>query len=303
MALRPLNTLALCAGIGGLELGVRRATDGLARVVCYVERDTFAASVLVARMEEARLDRAPLWDDLATFDGRPWRGIVDLVAAGFPCQPFSSAGKRLGPADERWVWPQIARIIEQVAPGLLFLENVPEIASRGGVGVASDLAALGFDAEWDCFRACDVGAPHLRERFFLLALADSMRDRLERIGESPPEAKTASRRSLAHADGGRREGERLAEHSRLAGEPRALADGRDPNGRLPWPPDRGAWLERGERWAEWRRLGAPEPALHRGAHGIPDRMDRLRVLGNGVIAEQAATAFAVLWDRIWREKR
>jgi DNA (cytosine-5)-methyltransferase 1 len=167
---RPFNILALCAGVGGLELGLKLAVPG-ARLVGACERDPFAAAVLVARMAEAALDPAPIWDDLRTFDGRPWRATVDCITAGFPCQPWSTAGKRLGMEDERWLWPDIARIIREVQPGWVFLENVPRLVSGGLGAILADLAACGFDAEWDCFSAADLGAPHKRERIFLLAHA------------------------------------------------------------------------------------------------------------------------------------
>jgi len=109
--------------------------------VGYVEREAFAAAVLVARMEDQALDRAPVWDDLTTFDGHPWRGRVDLVAAGFPCQPSSHAGQRLGTADERWLWPHVARVVREVGPSLVFIENVPGLLSvNGGVAAVAFLA-------------------------------------------------------------------------------------------------------------------------------------------------------------------
>lgn len=164
-----MNVLALCSGIGGLELGLKLATGGRARAVGYVERDAYAAAVLMARMADSSLERAPIWDDLTTFDAGPWRGAVDLVAAGFPCQPWSVAGKQRGLDDHRWIWPDIARIIGECEPSLVFIENVPGILRHGLPAVLQDLAALGFDAEWGCVRASDVGAPHRRERVFVLA--------------------------------------------------------------------------------------------------------------------------------------
>ncbi len=124
-----VNGLALCAGVGGLELGLALANPGY-RSVGYVERESYATAILVARMGEQALDPAPVWDDLTTFDGRPWRGKVDLISAGFPCQPFSAAGKQKGTDDERWLWPDIARIIREVQPGYVFLENVPGLSLK-----------------------------------------------------------------------------------------------------------------------------------------------------------------------------
>lgn len=165
-----LRALSLCSGIGGLDLGVKRALGDGVRTVCYVEREAYAAAVLVARMAESALDAAPVWDDLDTFDARAWRGAVDIVVAGFPCQPWSVAGSRLGTEDERWLWPRIAEIIGDVGPRYAFLENVPGLVNGRGLGaVLGGLADLGFDAEWTTLRASDVGAPHRRERLFILA--------------------------------------------------------------------------------------------------------------------------------------
>lgn len=175
MALRPLRVLSLCSGAGGLDLGIRLAVPG-SRTVGFVERDAFAAACLVARMEEQALDPAPVWDDLTTFEGGAWRGRVDLVAAGFPCQPWSNAGQRRGTDDERWLWPAVARVVREVGPRYVFLENVRGLLRGGIEHVLGSLAELGFDAEWDVFRASDVGAPHQRARVFLLARAVSDAD-------------------------------------------------------------------------------------------------------------------------------
>lgn len=160
-----LRALHLCSGYGGFELALR----GVARTVAHVERDAYAASVLVARMEETRLDHAPIWSDLTTFDGRPWRRRVDLITAGFPCQPFSAAGKRGGVDDDRWLWPDIERIIRDVEPRYVFLENVGQLVPHGLPEVLHSLASLGFNAEWSLLAASAVGAPHRRERIWIVA--------------------------------------------------------------------------------------------------------------------------------------
>ena len=188
---RDVNGLALCAGIGGLELGLKLALGDTYRCVCYVEREAFSASVLVARMEDATLDRAPIWDDLSTFDGRPWRGVVDLVSAGYPCQPFSVAGNRAGEADPRHLWPHVRRIIDEVKPSLVFLENVPGHLSLGFDSVLSDLADLGLNAEWCVLGADDVGAPHRRKRLWCLAYREL--DGLECVGLGPIAARVEDR--------------------------------------------------------------------------------------------------------------
>ena len=177
MADPTVAALSLFSGVGGLELGVRLAVPGL-RVLGYVERDAYAASCLLARMEDQSLAPAPIWSgDIGGFDPEPFGGgIVDLVLAGFPCQPASTAGARRGTADERWLWPEVVRVVRAVDPRLLYVENVPGLLTvNGGAAfgeVLEDLAALGFDAEWGCLSASSVGAPHLRERLFLLAYRD-----------------------------------------------------------------------------------------------------------------------------------
>ena len=157
-----------------MELALRLA--GIpARTVAHVERDAYAAATLVARMEEAHLDRAPIWSGLTTFDGGAFRGRVDLVTAGFPCQPFSSAGQRLGVDDDRWLWPAVWQCVRDMGPRFLFLENVPQLVRHGLSHVLADLAQDGWDAEWGLLTASAVGAPHKRERLWLLAHAPGIR--------------------------------------------------------------------------------------------------------------------------------
>lgn len=163
-----MNGLALCAGIECFGLALRAVVPDY-RTVCAVEKDPVAVAVLVARQGDGSLPPFPIWDDVETFDGRDWRGRIDIITAGFPCQPWSVAGRRRGTDDNRWLWPAIARIICEVEPRLVFLENVPGILSGGLGHVLGDLAEAGFAAEWGCFTATEVGAPHKRERVFLLA--------------------------------------------------------------------------------------------------------------------------------------
>lgn len=174
MGLHAPRVLSLCSGVGGLDLGVELALPG-SRVVAYVEREATAACILAARMEEGSLAQAPIWSDIYTFPAGSFHGCVDLVTAGFPCQPWSHAGARQGETDERWIWPRIAEIIADCGAGWVYLENVPGLVSGGGLEpVLGDLSDLGFDAEWASLRASDVGAPHRRERVFILAnLADA----------------------------------------------------------------------------------------------------------------------------------
>lgn len=170
----PATELALCAGAGGLTLGLKLALARL-QTVCYVERDSYAAATLVARMEDQTLDRAPVWDDVATFDGRPWRGLVDLVSAGYPCQPFSSAGKRLASADPRHLWPHVARIVREVEPPVCFFENVANHLVLGFSDVRAELQAMGYRVAAGLYTAAEAGAPHERKRLFIVAVAPGRR--------------------------------------------------------------------------------------------------------------------------------
>lgn len=162
-----MRELALFAGagcgiLGGHLLGWR--------TVCAVEREPYPASVLAQRQNDGILPPFPIWDDVRTFDGRPWRGSVDVVSGGFPCQDISIAGKGDGLDGERsGLWSEMARIVGEVQPLFVYVENSPMLASRGLGRVLGDLAALGFDAEWGVVSAADTGAPHLRERIWILA--------------------------------------------------------------------------------------------------------------------------------------
>ena len=187
-----VDGIALFAGVAGLERAAHLVLGTRYRTLCYVERDAYAASALVARMEDAALGRAPIWDDVSTFDARRWRGLVDLVIGGFPCQDISDAGARRGILEGKRssLWFEYARIVHESGARYVFAENVGALARRGLDVVLGTLADLGFDAEWLTLRASDVGAAHCRKRLFILAkrrdgLDDSLRGR---HGDSVQEA-------------------------------------------------------------------------------------------------------------------
>ena len=162
-----LRELALFAGAGGGILGGHLLGW---RTVCAVERDAYAAQVLAQRQNDGILKPFPIWSDVTTFDGRPWRGIVDVVSGGFPCQDISTAGKGAGIDGERsGLWSEMARIICDVQPRFVFVENSPALTFRGLGTVLGDLASLGFDAEWGVLSAAGVGANHSRARLWIVA--------------------------------------------------------------------------------------------------------------------------------------
>ena len=159
-----MNELALFAGAGGGILGGHLLGW---RTVCAVEWEPYPASVLCARQNDGFLPPFPVWDDVQTFDGKPWRGIVDVVSGGFPCQDISAAGKGAGIDGERsGMWREMARIIYEVRPKYVFVENSPMLTSRGLGRVLGDLAKMGFDAKWGVLGANSVGAPHRRDRIW-----------------------------------------------------------------------------------------------------------------------------------------
>lgn len=165
------NILSVCTGGGGLDLGVKLACRN-ARVVCCVEHEAYACEILATRMEEGLLDDAPVWTDLRTFNGEPWRGVVDCVIGGYPCQPFSRAGRRRGERDPRNLWPYISELLRHIRPSTAFFENVSGHLRLGFEKVHKDLGDMGYRVAAGLFAAQEVGAPHERVRLFILAHSD-----------------------------------------------------------------------------------------------------------------------------------
>ena len=199
-----MNELALFAGAGGGILGGKLLGW---TTVCAVEWEAYPASVLIARQNEGVLPPFPIWDDVRTFDGRPWRGRVDVVSGGFPCQDISAAGKGAGIDGERsGMWAHMARIVREVGPRYVFVENSPMLTSRGLGRVLGDLAAMGYDARWGVLGAVDAGAPHKRDRIWIVGNATSGngkgREFLVRPGEAQPRGTSGSGgicENVAHA--------------------------------------------------------------------------------------------------------
>jgi DNA (cytosine-5)-methyltransferase 1 len=205
-----LHTIELCAGYSGIGLGLRLAHPGT-RTVCYVENEVTACETLASRFADGSLDVAPVWTDLRTFDGRPWRQKVHLIAAGYPCQPFSVAGKRKGAKDPRHLWPEVARIVREVEPLGVFLENVDGHFRLGFEQVCKELDRMGYRVAAGSFSAAEVGASHLRKRLFALAVMDNSDGRHFAAqlqvcagGNASNAAGGAERHGSARQDGGRR---------------------------------------------------------------------------------------------------
>jgi len=266
-----VNELALFAGAGGGILGGHLLGW---RTVCAVERDAYAAQVLASRQNDRILRPFPIWSDVTTFDGRPWAGIIDIVSGGFPCQDISGAGKGAGIDGARsGLWSEMRRIVREVRPRGVYVENSAMLTVRGLGRVLGDLAALGFDAEWGVVSAADTGAPHLRERIWIMAYADS-----------PWESQPARRQQ----DGGmglEQRCEALADTygNELHGRSSALQMGRS------W-----GTQENGNDGNARRNEWPAEPCVGRVADGVAGRVDRLKALGNGQVPRVAAAAWKIL---------
>lgn len=164
----PITHVSLCAGYGGIDIGLSRAVGNL-RTIAFSEIEAFACANLVSKMEAGLLDCAPIWTNLKTFPWSEFRGVVDILSGGYPCQPFSAAGKRLGTEDPRHLWPYIADGIAAMRPSVCFFENVEGHISLGLPDVIEDLGRLGYRTTWGIFSASEVGAPHQRKRVFIMA--------------------------------------------------------------------------------------------------------------------------------------
>jgi len=285
--------LALFAGSGGGILGGHLLGW---RCVCAVEIDAYAASVLIARQNDGTLEPFPIWDDVRTFDGRPWRGRVDVVSGGFPCQDISVAGKGAGLDGKRsGLWREFARIIGEVRPEIVFVENSPALVTRGLDVVLGDLAALGFDAQWGVVSAENSGAPHKRERIWIVAHANS-----DELWIEPRRSSWANWESAAKpaVDG---ESSNVANASKqygavngqAASEPRRSGSPVADATRKRKLQSQGCIEEQRRRSSDCSWWDA-EPDVGRVVDGCTSRVDRLRCLGNGQVPAVARLAFEIL---------
>jgi DNA (cytosine-5)-methyltransferase 1 len=302
---RELRELALFAGAGGGILG--ELLLGW-RTVAAVEIEEYPRAVLLQRQLDGILPVFPVWDDIRTFDGKPWRGKVDIVTGGFPCQDISTAGKGAGLAGKKsGLWSEMARVIGEVEPRYVFVENSPVLTGRGLDRVLMDLAKMGYDAKWCVLGAVDAGAPHKRDRIWLLANASGGRCRGSKKGETEQQRGTkiiSSGKNVAYTDKagwdgrpGSGEEQTRGRQSENSGGEMAYADCErleefnsasesDKTQQYPGENTEG----RGESW--WQL----EPGLGRVANGVAHRVDRLKALGNG----QVPAVVKLAWETLSR---
>lgn len=274
---------SLFAGIGGIDLGLERV--GAFKTVWFCERDLFCQQVLARHWPNV-----PVIDDV--HDVNESTPAVDVITAGFPCQPVSHAGRRKAQNDERWLWPEVGRCIRILRPRGILLENVTGLLTAGFDDVIGDLAACGYDAEWDCIPAAAVGAPHRRDRIFILAHPAQLQrnggnDNAAKCSQPGPVCESGNRgwpSPMADAydercrgRAGREQGGR--EQFTNGSAPMADASGQGPQGT-------------GNGWTIANRAGQDriwpaEPGVGRVANGVSRRVDRLRALGNAVVPKVA----------------
>jgi DNA (cytosine-5)-methyltransferase 1 len=317
-----MNELALFAGAGGGILGGHLLGW---RTVCAVEWEAYPASVLVARQNDKILSPFPIWDDVQTFDGKPWRGIVDVVSGGFPCQDISAAGGGAGIKGSRSsMWGHMARIIGEVRPRYAFVENSPMLTSRGLGTVLRDLAKMGYDAEWGVLSAADVGANHLRERIWIVGKNTKQSGFLSHTkyngdGWGKQQSESIEKKiNVSNSNGKRREWISTIQTDRCCGsinwqnnannakESTSLAKISDVANTISINAQNQFNIEKesSKRFTSScneygnKTYWKTEPNVGRVANGMASRLDRLKAIGNGQVPLCAATAWNILKGRI-----
>lgn len=300
---------------------------------CWVEWEEYPRSVIIAAQRAGYFAPAPIWDDLTTFDARPFAGCIDTLLAGYPCQPFSHAGQRKGTDDERHLWPDVARVARELGPGLewLLLENVAGHLTLGLETVLRDLRDMDFTPAVGLFTAAETGAPHERERVFIVAHRTSQRFSERRQSEQPPSSQKSSAgmvtelerrdRKLDHTEGARLTERRLPigagthnTKSQLADRTMADASGARLEGRERcgasdqwlWPSPSGSTAERGRpllhppgpadmgRWADVLSV-APYLAPSLSISDVKRAADHFaQMVARGELAETQAQSFVRL---------
>ena len=284
---RTLREMALFAGAGGGILGGHLLGW---KTICAVEWEPYPACVLAARQNDKILPPFPIWDDVQTFDGRPWRGLVDVVSGGFPCQDISSAGRGAGIDGEKSsMWKHMARIVGEVRPRLVYVENSPLLIKRGAALVISDLAKMGYDCQWCIVSAADCGAPHKRDRFWLVGNTNDYGQTTAKVSRGFAQGGDSDKTWQEQASELERSGEQYEKLANTVSERGCSRDSKrqDAEDARQRPTDTRNNKGRVGGWDI-------EPNVGRVANGVAARVDRLKAIGNGQVPVVAATAFNIL---------
>lgn len=316
-----IRVLSLCTGYGGLELGLAKALDTTLDVLA-VEVETCAQAVICKNAaKETQVVTKVLWPDIKTFPAKKFRGCFDFVLSGYPCQGESVAGKRQGKADPRWLWPHIERIIKTVEPIWFFGENVSGHLSLGFPTVYRSLRNLGYKVEAGLFTAEEVGAPHKRERLFILANneASGFKGSNLSIRQSQRQKQTsvnimwiselADIAFLAKREQNNKTRPNTRQNTRqdTCGRSKQMWPSRPGQPQYEWEEPRVVdntqhrrhkpkkrQIQTGRDGVEYTNEGQTQSRLGRAVNGTSSRVDRLRLLGNGVVPQQAELAFREL---------
>jgi len=276
-----MNELHLFAGTGGGILGGQLLGH---TTVCAVEIEEYPRQVLLQRQRDGVLPKFPIWDDVCTFDGKPWRGTVDVICGGFPCQDISAAGKGTGIGGKRsGLWKEYARIIDEIRPKFVFAENSPLLRRRGLDVVLGDLSQLGYDAKWCVLGAWHVGAPHRRNRMWVLASNLSVHATLDRNTDRNNELQEREICKGPDSDASRvckNVADANAERLSLSKSESVEIWPEDRTSQRPCVAGKGWWIA--------------EPDVGRVANGMAHRVDRIKAIGNGQVPAVAATAWRIL---------
>jgi DNA (cytosine-5)-methyltransferase 1 len=299
-----IRHLSLCSGYEGIGIGLRRVYPNV-REVAHVEIEAFAIANLVAKMEENKISPAPIWTDLKTFPYEKFLGKVDCLSAGFPCPPFSQAGKREGVKDPRHLYPYISDGIGRCRPRLVFLENVEGIiSSKTETGrsvllhVLQDLESMGYIAEAGVFSASEVGAPHQRKRVFILGHSSSERSHRRSENRFRESSEMFGKRSKDAGGETKEVADSSSARTKIRVSESEQRQERDSE-KFNYNSDR-KWPSRpGEPQHDWEEpRTTPKPQLGGATNGASSRVDRLRLLGNGVVPQTVEVAFRTLSKRI-----
>ena len=289
-----MNVLDLFSGAGGGILGSYLLGH---RTICAVEINPYCRRVLSARQDDGTLPPFPVWDDICTFDGQPWRGRVDVVAGGFPCQDISIAGRGAGiDGAKSGLWREMARVIGEVRPRYVFVENSPALVGRGLGTVLGDLSEMGFNARWGVLGAHHAGAPHYRDRLWIVAHAHGQREpqpqrtEQEQRGRSKHGGQDVADAARLDRGGGARRPQGAEPHH--GGSP---IDARDPAGEgLPHRPAQPMGEPGAQPQPQRPDWWESEPDVGRVVAGLASRLDRIKALGNG----QVPAVVKLAWEMI-----